>query len=293
MPTTQPTVGEALEHIAQRFADADLHFGHGTDSAWDEAAYLVLSIAELPDDAAQLQQSLSEAQWQQIAALAQRRVAEKMPLAYLLQRCQYAGHDFRINPGVLIPRSPLGPWLLQHGVAWMPEAPRRILDLCTGSGCLGIIAAHAFPDAIVLMTDRDSTALKLAQENIRDHDLAASTVLLQMDGLSAFATSAQFDLVLCNPPYVNATDMAALPVEYQQEPAQALAAGDDGLAVIAPILDRLPQLLSERGLFLGEVGLSAAALQRRYPDLPFIWLDFEQGGEGVFALTADQLRHTA
>lgn len=286
-------MGEALERIAQRFADAELYFGHGTDSAWDEAAYLILSIAKLPDDAALLQRSLSETQWQQIEALAQRRIAERMPLAYLLGRCQYAGYDFRISPGVLIPRSPLGPWLLQHGVDWLAEAPRCILDLCAGSGCLGIIAAHAFPGARVLLTDRDATALEFAQENIRDHGLVANTALLQMDGLDALSASAQFDLVLCNPPYVNATDMAALPPEYRQEPVQALAAGDDGLAVIAPILDRLPKLLSERGLFLGEVGLSAAALQLRYPNLPFIWLDFEQGGEGVFAIAADQLRHIA
>lgn len=287
-------VQTAIEAVAQRFTEAGLHYGHGTDSAWDEAVYLVLSVAQLSDDVSTLSKTLVPGAWQQINRIATQRIEERVPLAYLLGRCRYAGLEFRIEPGVLVPRSPLGPWLLEHAESWLPAAPGRILDLCTGSGALGILVAHLYPDAELVLTDIDPQALQLAAANVAEHGLSSRTRLLRGDGASpVLAEGATFDLVLCNPPYVNAQDMATLPPEYQREPALALAAGEDGLAVMSPILMQCARLLAADGVFLGEVGLSDVALQAAHPDLPFIWLSFEEGGEGVFALLAEQLGHSA
>ncbi|MEM1232321.1 MAG: 50S ribosomal protein L3 N(5)-glutamine methyltransferase, partial [Pseudomonadota bacterium] len=256
------TLQAVLEATAARLDDAGLFYGHGTDNPWDEAVALVLAVTQAPDDAAALERPVTAAALAQIEALVDRRIRERIPLAYLLGEWSYLGLPFYVAPEVLIPRSPMGHWLAAHGSQWLPRSPRRIVDLCTGSGCLGIVAALAFPEAELILTDLDLKALAVAGRNVRRHGLAERTTLLCLDGVQGLAPQRAFDLVLCNPPYVNERDMAALPAEYRAEPVHALAAGRDGLAVLQPILDALPGLLAPRGLFLGEVGHSAAALAR-------------------------------
>lgn len=288
-PANSGTVGALVDEVYRQFADAPLFYGHGTASAWDEAVYLVLTVTGLADDRSLLDAPVAADYRAQILELTARRIATRSPLAYLLGVCQYAGLSFEVNPAVLIPRSPLGLWLLEQGEVWLPRPPQLIVDLCTGCGCLGIVAAKAYPEAQLLLTDIDPQALTIAQRNVARHGLANRTWVLQADALHAFADRQAIDLMLCNPPYVNAADMASLPSEYRQEPKHALAAGADGLDIIAPMLERLPRLLSKDGLFVGEVGHSAAALTRRFPSLPLTWLDAEAGAEGLFAVQAASL----
>lgn len=283
------TLEQAVQETAQAFEAGGLFFGHGTANAWDEAVALVLAITGASDDRASLKRSLTAPEAEQIRTLAARRVASREPLAYLLGEWPYLGVPFYVQPGVLIPRSPIAHWLAQHCDSWLPSAPRRVLDLCTGSGCIGIVTALAYPDAQLWLTDLDPAALALAQRNVDRHGLGRRTQLLQMDGATALAPSQSFDLVLCNPPYVNARDMASLPREYQAEPALALAAGAEGLDVMLPVLDALPGLLAPHGLFLGEVGHSAAALRRARPDLPLCWLDDDGADAGLFAVAGPGL----
>jgi ribosomal protein L3 glutamine methyltransferase len=278
------TLEQAVQATAQSFEQAQLYYGHGTASAWDEAVALVLAVTQASDDQASLGRVLTAIEADRIAALAERRIADREPLAYLLGEWPYLGLPFFIERGVLVPRSPIAYWLAQHSDRWIPAPPRRVLDLCTGSGCIGIVTALAYPDAQLWLTDLDPAALALAQRNVARHGLAGRTQLLQMDGVAALAAVQGFDLVLCNPPYVNARDMASLPREYQAEPAFALAAGMDGLDIMLPVLDALPGLLAPHGLFLGEVGHSAAALRRARPELPLHWLDDDGADAGLFAL---------
>lgn len=273
-----------IKAVSEDFERAGLFYGHGTDSAWDEAVYLVLTVAQLPDDAAVLQQTLPEPVRARVAELAAARVQTRSPLPYLLGECRYAGLQFAVSSAVLVPRSPMGLWLLEQGDQYLSAPPATIVDLCTGCGCLGIVAALAYPHAQLLLSDIDPAALALARSNVARHGLEERTWIVQADAVTAFAEQRAFDLVLCNPPYVNAADMATLPLEYQQEPQHALAAGPDGLSIIAPIIEQLPGLLAPQGLFVGEVGHSAQALGQRFSDLPLTWLEAESGAEGLFAL---------
>lgn len=275
-----------IQALSVHFSRAGLFYGHGTESAWDEAVYLVLSVTGLADDQSVLQRDVPAAALARIADIADARIRTRSPLAYLLGACQYAGLTFEVSPAVLVPRSPIGLWLLEQGDAYLERSPGTIVDLCTGCGCLGIVAALAYPQAQLLLSDIDPAALKVARRNVVRHGLQERTWIVQADAVAGFAARQAFDLVLCNPPYVNAADMASLPVEYRREPAHALAAGADGLEIIVPIIERLPELLSPKGLFVGEVGHSAPALGRRFSDLPLAWLESEAGAQGVFAIRA-------
>ncbi|MFU8817841.1 MAG: 50S ribosomal protein L3 N(5)-glutamine methyltransferase [Pseudomonadales bacterium] len=282
------TVGDLIEQLAQRFAAAGLVFGHGTDDAWDEAVALVLGVTQLPDDRGVLQQRLPPAVQQQVERLAARRIDERIPLAYLLGSCRFAGRDFLIEPGVVIPRSPIGALLEARLAPWLEGEPQRIVDLCCGSGCLGIIAALAFPHAQVDLVDLDQTALGLARRNVALHGLEARVRVQQSDLFDdlpqADEPAGTWDLIVTNPPYVDRADMSSLPAEYRHEPALGLAGGADGLDLVARMLEALPQRLAPGGTFVCEVGASAPALLRRFPCQPFIWPDLPHGGEGVFIL---------
>jgi len=204
------------------------------------------------------------------------------------------GLQFTVRPGVVVPRSPIG-YLLQGGLdPWLPRSVGRVLDLCCGSGCLGILAAHTFADAQVTMVEVDATAVQVARENVEQHELGHRVRILAGDVMSPTVQPERFDLILCNPPYVDASDMQSLPEEYLAEPERGLAAGEQGLDVMDAILAQLPDLLASDGLFVGEIGASARHLINRYPHLPFIWPDLPLGGEGVFLLEAAALTsHTA
>jgi ribosomal protein L3 glutamine methyltransferase len=279
------TVKDLIHELAERFTSAGLVFGHGTDNAWDEAVALVLGVTDLPDDRAVLDRTLTLPQREQVAALAQRRIDERIPLAYLLGRARFAGHVFLIEPGIVIPRSPIGALIDAHFAPWLHHEPRRILDLCCGSGCIGIAAALAFPNASVDLVDLDPRAIDLARRNVSLHGLDQRASVTQSD-LFAQLPPGRWDLILSNPPYVDAPDMASLPPEYLHEPALGLAGGPDGLELVARMLAELPERLDAPGMFVCEVGASAPALPRRFPRTPFLWPDLPEGGEGVFLLFA-------
>tara|TARA_X000000950_G_scaffold47447_1_gene54855 strand:- start:1583 stop:2437 length:855 start_codon:yes stop_codon:yes gene_type:complete len=276
-----------IEWVAEQFAGADLYYGHGTDNPWDEAVALVLTLANIVDDQAMLAEALGADIEEQIRALAEQRIRERVPLPYLLGECWYVGYPFWVDPAVIVPRSPLGHVLADGLQPWRTAPVCRVLDLCAGSGSIGIIAALCYPEAEVVMVDIDPAAVALCERNIQRHELTERVRVVQADAARYLAEQdSQWDLIVTNPPYVDAADMATLPAEYRHEPKLALAAADDGLAVINAVLQALPGRLADGGILLGEVGGSAAALGRCHAQLPFIWLALPDGGEGVFVLEA-------
>ncbi len=277
------SLGEVIEEIATRFKENNLCYGHGTDNPWDEAVALVLGVTQLPDDKLALASSVSEAMRRRMSALATRRIEERIPLAYLLGKTHFAGYEFLVEPGVVIPRSPIGQLIVDRFEPWLSTIPRSIVDVCCGCGCIGIACAHQFPDVEVLLIDNDPNALDLARRNVALHGLGARVTVLSSD-LFASAHDQTFDLIVTNPPYVDAVDILSLPSEYRHEPEFGLAAGDDGLDIVDRLLTELPERLAPRGTFVCEVGGSAPALLRKYPRLPFIWPDMPGGGAGVFLL---------
>jgi ribosomal protein L3 glutamine methyltransferase len=282
------TVGDLIEDIAARFSGAGLVYGHGTDNAWDEAVALVLAVTGLPDDRAVLARPVAGAEQERVFGLAARRIDERIPLAYLLGRCRFAGREFLIEPGVVVPRSPIGALIEARFEPWLGRDPGTIIDLCCGSGCIGIAAALAFPAARVDLIDIDPKALDLARRNVALHGLEHRVHVHASDLFDGLG-SGRWDLILSNPPYVDSTDMGSLPPEYRHEPAVGLAGGCDGLDLVVRMLEALPQRLVFDGLFVCEVGGSAAALCRRFPRTAFVWPDLPDGGEGVFLLTGDSI----
>lgn len=278
------TVAELLSESADRLSDAGVVFGQGTDSAWDEATVLVLSVTGLADDEANLNEPVSEADEAEVRRLLKTRIDARLPLAYLLGRWWFVGLEFRMRPGVVVPRSPIGE-LLQAGMQpWLTRPPEQVLDLCTGSGCIGITAAHIWPDARVDLVEVDPNAVELARENIGLHGLSDRVTAYQGSLYEPLPEASRYDLILANPPYVDAADMRTLPAEFRQEPALGLAGGTDGLSLVRQIIDDRGRWLTTQGVLVCEVGMSAPALMRAYPGLPFIWPEFEAGGEGVFVL---------
>ena len=282
------SAGSVEEVIATVNADLEgsaVVFGHGTDNAWDEAVSLVLNVCRLPDHTASLNEKVTLEQAQQIERLLVRRIEERVPLPYLLGKAHFAGYEFLLDKGVVIPRSPIGELIIDQFQPWLKSPPRRIVDLCCGSGCIGIAAALTFPDSELLLIDIDPLAVDLARRNVELHELSARAQVVQADLFAADAAT-RFDLILTNPPYVDQVDMRCLPAEYGHEPALGLDGGVDGLEVVRRILSAAPTHLSEDGLLICEVGMSAPQLLREYTDVPFIWPDLQHGGEGVFILAA-------
>lgn len=277
------TVAEIVEATAERLAHAGVVFGHGFDSAWDEAVALVLSVTELPDDRSVLDRPVAPERRARIEALLERRIRERIPLAYLTGRCRFAGYEFLIEPGIVVPRSPIGALIGQRFAPWLRRTPERILDLCCGSGCIGIAAALEFREARVDLADIDEQAVALTRRNAALHGLGERARIFRSDLFDALPDG-PWDLILSNPPYVDRRDMGTLPPEYLHEPAHGLAGGDDGLDLVARMIAALPERLAQGGTFVCEVGASAPALLARYPRLPFVWPELPEGGEGVFIL---------
>ncbi len=277
------TVGDFLRWCATEMGRADLHFGHGTDNPWDEALALVCGALALPWDKAEfvLASRLTRSERLRIARMLEARVRRRVPVPYLTGEAWFAGFRFKIEPGVLIPRSPIGELLDKGFAPWLPQAPMRILDLCTGSGCIGIVCAQLFPDAEVVLSDIEPAALALAERNVRLHGLDDQVSVVRSDLFESLPPQ-RFDLIVSNPPYVDAADLAAMPPEFRHEPRKALAAGDDGLDLVCRILDAAPDWLTNTGILVVEVGNSAEALVKRFPGLPLVWPEFSQGGHGVF-----------
>lgn len=289
------TVGDWLRWAATRFANAGLFYGHGTSGPWDEAVALLTGTLRIPEDRLQLllAASLLPSERKLLAEQIRRRIEDRVPMPYLTGLAHYGGLEFGVDPRVLIPRSPIQELLLAGLQPWLGDRyPRRILDLCCGSGCIGILAAHVFPDAEVVLADLSEDALAVARANVARHQLQERITERQSDLCEGLPTGT-FDLVLCNPPYVNAADLADMPPEFSHEPGLALAAGEDGLDLVRRLLGQLPSCLSPDGLLVLEVGNSAPALQAATPELEWIWPELEAGGFGVALLEAAALEHAA
>lgn len=285
------TLKDLIRWGASQFNAAGLYFGHGTDNALDEAWALVMHGLHLPQDVPPpyLDARLTPNERQDVLALLRRRVRERLPVAYLMGRAWFAGLEFLVNEQVLVPRSPIAELIEARFQPWLqPERVGRVLDLCTGSGCIGIATAVGLPDAEVDLADISAPALEVARLNVERFGLEEQVRLFQSD-LFAGLPAGRYDLILCNPPYVSRDELRELPPEYHREPALGLAGGADGLELVLPILRQAADYLEPGGVLILEVGASAAALTARCPQVPFLWLEFQRGGEGVFLLTAEQL----
>jgi ribosomal protein L3 glutamine methyltransferase len=285
------TIRDWIRWGASQFNRAGLFFGHGTTNGWDDAATLVLWSLHTPWEHLQSveQARLTTEERQHIASLFRRRLQERIPVAYLTGEAWFAGLKFAVNEDVLVPRSPIAELIQQQFQPWLTQEPQRILDLCTGSGCIGIACAYAFPDAGVTLSDISEAALTVARRNVHDHQLEDRVQVVNSDGFATLQGQV-FDLIVSNPPYVDAEDMAAVAAEYRAEPELALVSGSDGLDFTRRILREACIHLSPQGMLIVEVGNSWVALERAFPRIPFTWLEFEHGGHGVFALTAADLR---
>lgn len=289
-PAAPCTLQHLLEQAADNFAAAELYFGHGTDNPWDEAVALGLHGLGLPwdADARILEWMLSEEEVRRIVSLCERRIKERVPAAYITGKAIFAGLEFRVTPDVLIPRSPIAE-LIENGFApWLPREPGTILDLCTGSGCIGIASAAVLPDVLVDLSDISEEAVEVAEQNILAHGLRDRVRAVRGDMFAAVG-SRRYDLIVCNPPYVDAEDLASMPAEYHAEPALALGSGADGLDFCRRLLREAGDHLTGEGCLIVELGNSWEALERAYPRVPFLWLEFERGGHGVFVMTASEL----
>ncbi|MGH1472340.1 MAG: 50S ribosomal protein L3 N(5)-glutamine methyltransferase [Cellvibrionaceae bacterium] len=284
------TLEEMLNAGADAFDVSGIYFGHGTDNPWDEAVYLALHLLKLPMsvDQSVLSLPLDDLQVTEMIRLFERRINERIPASYLTGKAFFAGLEFSVNADVLVPRSPLGELIQQQFSPWLINHPRSILDLCTGSGCIGIAAAKAFPESSVDLSDISRAALIVAEHNILAHDLLDRVSCVEGDMFSG-VEGKEYDLILCNPPYVDLEDLANMPEEYHAEPEIALGSGDDGLDFCRRFLREVPDYLSASGCIVVEVGNSGEALEKAFPTVPFTWIEFEYGGHGVFVMTAREL----
>lgn len=276
--------GEAL------FKRHALCFGHGTVDAWDEAVCLLahaLNLAPMPDRSV-LDVTVDSIAAAAVRALFLRRVKERIPAAYLTEQAWFCGLPMFVDQRVLVPRSPIAQLIGERFHPWIDAPPSDILDLCTGSGCIGIACAYAFPDARVLLTDICDQALAVARINIQQHQCHQRVELLQSDLFDGL-TDQQFDLIVSNPPYVDAADFADMPDEYRHEPQLGLVSGDDGLDFTRRLLAQAKTYLRPGGALIVEVGNSALALEQAFPRIPFTWLEFYDGDSGVFFLTREEL----
>ena len=290
------SIRDFIRYGISRFEQAELYYGHGTDNALDEATQLVLHVLHLPHDLPGhfMEARLTHEEREQVLALIRRRVEDRIPLPYLTHEAWFAGFSFYVDERVLVPRSPIGELIEQGFEPWLrPQGLRRILDLCTGSGCIAIACAHVFPEAQVDAADISAEALAVAARNVAEHGVEERVRLVQSDLFSALQ-GCRYDLIVTNPPYVDAAEIAAMPAEYHHEPRLGLASGEDGLEAIEQILRQAPDHLQEDGVLIAEVGASEAALRAKYPQLPLVWLEFERGGSGVFQISRrDLLAHRA
>jgi ribosomal protein L3 glutamine methyltransferase len=287
---TPKTVGDYIQIGEDLFDHAGLYFGHGTDNAWDESLSLVLFALSLPwdSDSSILEQPVSPEEAVNITTLFDRRIKERLPAAYLTGEAWFAGLKFRVDPRVLVPRSPIAELIEVQFQPWLTVAPSSILDLCSGSGCIGIACAHYFPESFVTLSDISVDALAVAAQNIKLHGMDKRVSTVHSDLFSEL-NSQRFDLIVTNPPYVDAKDLASMPNEYHHEPEIGLASGNDGLDFTRQLLLEAGEHLNEQGTLIVEVGNSWIALEEAFPQVPFMWLEFERGGHGVFLITAEQL----
>ncbi|MBY7908902.1 50S ribosomal protein L3 N(5)-glutamine methyltransferase [Vibrio fluvialis] len=284
------TLQDMIRWTVSRFNAANLFYGHGTDNAWDEAVQLILPTLYLPIDVPPhvLNSRLTSSERLRVVERVIKRIKDRTPVAYLTNKAWFCGLEFFVDERVLVPRSPIGELIQAQFEPWLVNEPTRIMDLCTGSGCIAIACAHAFPDAEVDAIDISADALQVAEQNIQDHGLDQQVFPIRSD-LFRDLPKEQYDIIVTNPPYVDQEDMNSLPDEFKHEPELGLAAGTDGLKLVRRILANAPHYLTEKGILVCEVGNSMIHLMDQYPHIPFTWLEFENGGHGVFLLTREQL----
>ncbi len=275
---------------ACQFQRFELFFGHGIDNPYDEAAFLAAyglgAGPRVPE--IYLDCRLTRVHRERVLNLFEQRIRQRRPAAYLVGEAWFAGLPFFVDDRVLVPRSPLAEWVEQRFRPFLVERDgMRILDMCTGSGCLAVALALAFPDAVVDASDVSQAALAVAASNVARHGLEGRINLVRADGFNGLTE--QYDLIVSNPPYVDVEELARMPMEYRHEPELGLRAGRDGLDIVRRILSGAPLNLKAEGVLVVEVGLSQAATIREWPSVPFTWLDFERGGEGVFLLDRKDL----
>jgi ribosomal protein L3 glutamine methyltransferase len=286
------TIRDWLRYSVSRLEQSGVFFGHGTDNAYDESVWLVMSALHLPLDTLDnfLDARITRDEAKHLAHLIERRVTERVPTAYLLREAWLKGFKFYVDERVIVPRSFIAE-LLEDGLApWIeyPEMVESAADICTGSGCLGVLLAHAFPNATVDVVDISPDAIAVANINIKNYGLEDQITAVQSDMFSGLKGK-KYDLIISNPPYVDAPAMSALPQEYRNEPQIALGSGDAGLDHTHILLNEAKKYLNDDGILVVEIGHNRDALLDAYPELPFTWLDVESGNEFVFLLTKEQL----
>lgn len=291
-PQELETLRDWLRFAVSRFTHAGLHFGHGSANAYDEAVYLLLHALHLPLDRLEpfLDAKLTAGERSELAALMSRRIEERVPAAYLTREAWLGEFRFHVDERVLIPRSFIAE-LLPDGLAPYvrdPAAVKSALDLCTGSGCLAVLLAHAFPAADIDAADISPDALAVAQRNVSDYGLAARINLIRSD-LFANLAGKSYDVIISNPPYVATVAMEELPREYRHEPAQALAGGDDGMDAVRTLLHDAPRFLQPEGILVVEIGHNRLAAEAAFPRMPFVWLSTASSEDGVFLLKREDI----
>jgi ribosomal protein L3 glutamine methyltransferase len=280
--------------VEQQLLDAKLFFGHGTDNAFDEAAWLVMSAAGIDIDTEPMdwRQVLTDAQQTAIKQLSKRRIETRKPLAYLVKQAWFAGHEFYVDERAIIPRSHLGGWIPDRLHPWLGRTPvKAVLDLCTGSGCIAVAIAIAFPEAKVDAVDVSSVALEVAAINIDQHAMRERIRLLQGDLFNAVGKSTRYDVIVCNPPYVSNQSMELLSPEHRFEPRLALAGGSDGLDYVHRVLTEARWYLKEKGRLFVETGSMAAIIEKTWPSAPFTWLTSSTGESVVLTFTGEELEN--
>ena len=284
------TVQDFIRWTSSQLSLSDVFLGHGTDNPIDEAKQLILATLGLslfiPTEF--YSANLTNDEKQELFDIIQKRISDRVPTPYLTNQAWFCGHSFYIDERVLIPRSPIGELIDNHFQSLLSQSPQQILDLCTGSGCIGIACAYAFPEAQVDITDISLEALDVAQQNIDLHEMNFRVTPMLSDLFNDIPAK-QYDLIVTNPPYVDNEDMDDLPDEFSYEPKLALEAGFDGLDIVKRILSDAIHYLSPQGILVCEVGNSWVSLQEQYPQVPFNWLEFERGGLGVFSITREEL----
>lgn len=281
------TLSDVLTWAEHKFKYSNLYYGHGTNNAWDEAVAIASYVFALAPNAkkSELSRVLKPSGIKKYVNLVNKRIDLRVPVPYLTKEIWFGGLKFFVNQNVIIPRSPLGELILNRFKPWRHAPVHRILDLCTGSGCLAILCASIFKNATIDAVDISRSALAVAKRNVKYHQCANRVNLIEGDLFSSCQNT--YDIIISNPPYVSKSEYAKLPQEYYWEPKLALEADQKGIAIVKQILKEAPQYLTTKGLLFVEVGNSAVTIQKQYPQLPFTWLTFKRGGSGVFLLKAE------